>query len=260
MKELTEEMVSKICESYSRSKNRLLLLDYDGTLVSFADKPERAKPDKELIGLLMALSQPPQNEIVIISGRNKGTLDKWLSFLNIGLVAEHGAWVKERGKDWEAIGPLKNDWKKEIRPILEVYVDRTPGSFIEEKDFSLVWHYRNCDPALAAVRAKELKNVLLKLATNGDVSIMNGNKVIEIKNININKGRALLRWISKKQWDFILVIGDDSTDEDMFAALPYIGYSIKVGFTSSHAELYVKSVAEVRSLLSKLAGFSNIWF
>ena len=106
----------------------------------------------------------------------------------LGLVAEHGAWIKERSKEWETIEPLENDRKTEILPVLEVYVDRTPGSFIEEKEFSLVWHYRNCDAELAAVRAKELKDVLLNLTANLNIGVMEGNKVIEIKNTNINKG------------------------------------------------------------------------
>jgi len=165
----------------------------------------------------------------------------------LGLVAEHGAWIKERSKEWETIEPLENDRKTEILPVLEVYVDRTPGSFIEEKEFSLVWHYRNCDAELAAVRAKELKDVLLNLTANLNIGVMEGNKVIEIKNTNINKGRAALKWISKKQWDFVLAIGDDLTDEDIFAVLPDTAYSIKVGLGSSHAKFYIESVDKVRA-------------
>ena len=142
--------------------------------------------------------------------------------------------------------------KTEILPVLEVYVDRTPGSFIEEKEFSLVWH-RSCDAELAAVRAKELKDVLLNLTANLNIGVMEGNKVIEIKNTNINKGRAALKWISKKQWDFILAIGDDLTDEDIFAVLPDTTYSIKVGLGSSHAKFYMESVDKVRALLKSIS-------
>ena len=251
-KRFTDEIKIKLLDDYSKSNNRLILLDYDGTLVHFAEKPEKAKPDDELLKLLTSLANDVKNEIVIISGRDRATLDKWFGDLNIGLVAEHGAWIKERGKEWKTIGPLKNDWKKEILPVLELYTDRTPGSFIEEKDFSLVWHYRNCDPELAAVRVKELKDILLNLTANLDIGVMEGNKVIEIKNININKGLSVLEWISKRQWDFMLAIGDDLTDEDIFAVLPDIAYSIKVGFGSSKAKFYVESVVDVRSLLSNL--------
>ena len=252
-KRLTDEIKNKLLDVYSKSKARLILLDYDGTLVHFAEKPEKAKPAEELLKLLTSLAHNVKNEIVIISGRDRETLDKWFGHLDIGLVAEHGVWIKERGKEWETIEPLENDWKKEILPVLEVYVDRTPGSFIEEKEFSLVWHYRNCDAELAAVRAKELKDVLLNLTANLNIGVMEGNKVIEIKNTNINKGRAALKWISKKQWDFILAIGDDLTDEDIFAALPDAAYSIKVGLGSSRAKFYMESVDEVRALLKSIS-------
>ena len=203
-KKLTHEPERKLLDDYSKSNNCLILLDYDGTLVHFAEKPEKAKPDKDLLKLLTSLAHNVKNEIVIISGRDRETLDKWFKHLDIGLVVEHGAWIKGRGKNWETIEPLENDWKKEILPVLEVYVDRTPGSFIEEKVFSLVWHYRNCDAELAAIRAKELKDVLLNLTANLDIGVMEGNKVIEIKNININKGRAVLKWISKKTMGFCI--------------------------------------------------------
>ena len=248
----TDEIKAKLLNKYSKSKNRLILLDYDGTLVHFVEKPRKAKPDKDLLELLTSLTHNEKNEVVIISGRDRKTLDKWFGHLNMGLVAEHGAWIKKKGKNWRTIEHSRNDWKKEILPILEVYADRTPGSFIEEKDFSLVWHYRNCDPELAAVRVKELKDVLLNLTANLDIGIMEGNKVIEIKNIDINKGKAVLKWIAEKQWDFILAIGDDLTDEDIFVVLPDGSYSIKVGLGPTHAKFYVESLTVVRLLLSEL--------
>ena len=252
-KRLTDEIKIKLLDVYSKSNARLILLDYDGTLVHFAEKPEKAKPAEELLNLLTSLVHNVKNEIVIISGRNRETLDRWFGHLDIGLVAEHGVWIKERSKEWGTIEPLENDWKTEILPVLEVYVDRTPGSFIEEKEFSLVWHYRNCDAELAAVRAKEVKDVLLNLTANLNIGVMEGNKVIEIKNTNINKGRAALKWISKKQWDFILAIGDDLTDEDIFAVLPDTQYSIKVGLGSSRAKFYMESVDKVKALLKSIS-------
>ena len=257
-KRFTHELVHKLKNNYLNSSNRLILLDYDGTLVNFTEKPEKAKPDNEVLGLLASLAHNEENEIVIISGRDKETMDKWFAHLDIGLVAEHGAWIKERGKDWETVDSLNSDWKEEIRPILELYADRTPGSFIEEKDFSLVWHYRKCDPELAKVRVKELKDILLNLTANLDIGVMEGNKVIEVKNVNVNKGQAALKWLSKKKWDFILSIGDDLTDEDVFSVLPDEAWSIKVGLgRMSLAKFYIESVADARSLLGKLKGLGD---
>jgi trehalose 6-phosphate synthase/phosphatase len=249
---LTHERKKKLIEKYLKSNKRLLLLDYDGTLTPFVKKPTKAKPDKELLKMLKNLSQNPKNTIVIISGRDKEILEEWLSSLKLDMIAEHGVWLKEKESTWQMIEPLRNDWKEEIRPLLEVHVDRTPGALIEEKEFSLVWHYRRVDPELALIRTGELKAALLDLLANFNVAVLEGNKVIEIKNVGINKGKAALHWLSKEDWDFILAIGDDVTDEDIFAVIPESEYSIKVGLGPSHAKFSVKSYREVRSLLKEL--------
>lgn len=251
---LTQQMRNSLIDHYLKSKRRLILLDYDGTLIPFVVRPERARPDERLLELLRSLSYEPKNEVVIISGRDKATLENWFGSLNMGLVAEHGVWIKEKDGNWEMIEPLKNDWKEEIRPILEIYVDRTPGAFIEEKEFSLVWHYRMADPELGEVRARELKDALLQLTVNLNLGVLEGNKVIEIKNIGINKGRAALRWIKKEKWGFILAIGDDWTDDDVFAVLPELAYSIKVGLGPSRARFNLDSIMDIRLLLEELGG------
>jgi len=247
---LTSKMRQKLVSDYRKSKRRLLLLDYDGTLIPFFVRPEVARPSETLIKLLEQLCDDPQNEVVLISGRDRGTLERWFGNIDLRLVAEHGAWIRE--EEWELIEPLANDWKEEIRPILELYMDRTPGSFIEEKEFSLVWHYRRAESELASVRARELKEELFHLTANLNLGVLEGSKVLEIKNIGINKGRAALRWISKEQWDFILAIGDDLTDEDVFAVMPESAYSIKVGLSPSKARFNIVSQYEVRDLLREL--------
>ena len=147
---------------------------------------------------------------------------------------------------------LSDEWKDDIRPILEVFVDRTPGSFIEEKDFSLVWHFRKVDPALSIVRVGELKDVLLHITANLNVGVLEGNKVIEVKDTGINKGKAAMHLMSREKWDFILSIGDDWTDEDVYEVLPEWGYSIKVGFGPTKARFNLPSFREVRKLLREI--------
>ncbi len=242
---------TELVESYSRSKKRLILLDYDGTLVPFATKPQKAVPTEDVTKMLSKLSKSSSNEIVLISGRDKKTIDEWFKSLKVGLAAEHGAWIKERSEDWRVLEQLSDAWKKEILPILETYADRTPGSFVEEKDFSLAWHYRATEPTLGALRAKELKDNILSSISNLNLEVLNGNKVIEIKSSLINKGRAAQNWLSKQQYTFILAIGDDNTDEDLFAALPKEAYSIKVGVTPSKARYSLSSQKEVLPLLWK---------
>jgi trehalose 6-phosphate synthase/phosphatase len=254
---LSGSVEQKLVSDYAGSGKRLFLLDYDGTLVSFASRPEQAGPDERCLSLLRKLAEAPGNEVVIISGRDRDTLGAWLGELGITLVAEHGAWVKEGGGDWECIGHFNTDWKDDVRPILELYVDRTPGSSLEEKDFSLVWHYRRAQTELASVRIQEVRDAVMSLTANLDVGVFEGSKILEVKNIGINKGRIAELWLEKQDWDFILAAGDDYTDEDMFAVLGEDAYSINVGHDVSKAKYKVGSVGEIRSLLSKLVGGKN---
>jgi trehalose 6-phosphate synthase/phosphatase len=237
---------------YSKAGKRLIILDYDGTLVDFKNNPEEAKPDNELIDIIQNLIKNKKNTVVIISGRNKDFLEKCFRNLDLILVAEHGVWIKEYANSWTSISNLNNDWKNNIKPIIESYVDRTPGSFIEEKEYSLVWHYRKTDPEFASIRLKELKGNLLNYIANLNLGIMEGNKVLEIKNIEINKGKPVL-FLLKNNYDFILGIGDDVTDEDIFANMPEHSYSIKVGFGITKAKYSIKSYKEVRNLLIEIS-------
>jgi len=252
VRRLAKPIRERLINEYEKSSRRLFLLDYDGTLVAFAGRPEKAGPDKKLWALLQALTIEPKNEMVIISGRDKETLSYWLGNTNASLIAEHGAWIKEKGSDWHVTEPLLNDWKDTIRPILQLYADRTPGSFVEEKDFALVWHYRRADSELASLRTQELRDAVLNLTENLDIGVFEGSKILEVKNIGISKGHAAERWLAKAEWDFILAAGDDYTDEDMFSILPGNAYSIKIGYGISKARFSLDTVDELRLLLEQL--------
>jgi len=254
VRKLTEATRKNLISEYGKTHRRLFLLDYDGTLVGFTGRPEKAGPDTETISLLRSLSNDSKNHVVIISGRDKETLTKWLGNLNVALIAEHGAWTKQRGRDWQCTESLRNDWKDTIRPVLELYADRTPGSFVEEKDFSLVWHYRRADAELAYIRTQELRGALLNLTANLNVGVFEGSKILEIRDLGLNKGRAAELWLEKQKWDFIFTAGDDYTDEDMFNVLPEKAYSIKVGLGISKARFNVDTVYEIRLLLKEFAG------
>ncbi len=254
VRKLTKTESTRLVNSFKKANRRLLLFDYDGTLVEFKKRPGKAHPEHKVFGLLENLGRDPKNEMVIISGRDKETLTNWLGGLDVTLVAEHGAWVKKKGEQWQCIEPFEHDWKEAIRPILELYTDRTPGSLIEEKDFALVWHYRRSEPEQAYVRTQELRDALTNLTGNLDVGVFEGNKILEIRNLGINKGRAAKIFIEEDSWDFILAAGDDYTDEDMFAALPEAAYSIKVGGGISKARFNVEGTKQIRYLIERLTG------
>ncbi len=251
-KDLTLREEEKMIRNYKKSRKRLLLLDYDGTLIGFKNRPTDARPDGELLHILDRLSGNEDNTVYLISGRDKNTLSYWFDELNIGIIAEHGVWIKRNGEDWKTIFPINNEWKKEIKPIMEFFMDRTPGAILEEKDYSFVWHYRKVNPTLAHVRVNELKDVLVNFTENLSLGILDGNKIVEIKNLNINKGTAADMIIKNNKPDFILAVGDDLTDEDMFRILPEDAVSLRVGFTPTYADFNVKDSVSVRRMLNKL--------
>jgi len=250
---LSLKLQETIASQYEEAGKRFIFLDYDGTLVGFKKNPKDASPDNALFDLLDNLSSKKETELVLISGRDKETFEEWFGDKNYVLIAEHGLWLKIPGENWELRTNADAAWKEDIRPILDFYVDRTPGTFIEEKNFSLVWHYRKSDPELGAMRARELKDELTSFIANHNLEILEGNKVIEVKVSGINKGVAAEDRLLNKTHDFILAIGDDWTDEYMFEYLPEQCLTIKVGNASNTKAKYtLKNHMEVRSFLSLL--------
>jgi len=242
-----------IIDQYKKAKSRIIFLDYDGTLQGFFKNPQDAKPDKELYDILKKLTAEKKNKIYIISGRDKETLSKWFKGeWNLGFIAEHGVWHRETDGEWSMMDAIDKDWMSIIRPVLDFYCDRTPRSFIEEKNYSLVWHYRKSDPDLGIQRSFELKEELKSLVTNLNLEIMDGDKVIEIKNSGINKGRAAMSKLANEEYDFILALGDDWTDEFTFDALPEEAITIKVGTKSTKAKYFVENYLNIREFLKSL--------
>ncbi|SFC36082.1 trehalose 6-phosphate synthase/phosphatase [Parapedobacter composti] len=246
-----------IVNRYRNASSRLLLLDYDGTLVGFQDDIDKASPDDELYELLDALEADIHNDLVIISGRKHSTLEKWFQGRPYSLVAEHGVWTKEPGTDWRLKSGLSNAWKEEVSTLMESYADRTPGAFVEEKSFSLAWHYRRVQRDLGALRAHELIDSLRDYSAAYGLQLLDGDKVVEIRSAEVNKGRATLDILHENRYDFILSIGDDRTDEDTFQALPPDAFTIKVGTEVSAAKYYLKQQQDVRRLLRNLVTISQ---
>ncbi|NRB65227.1 MAG: bifunctional alpha,alpha-trehalose-phosphate synthase (UDP-forming)/trehalose-phosphatase [Saprospiraceae bacterium] len=236
---------------FRQAKNKLIILDYDGTLMDFQPDPQAVVPDDELLTMLRSLVSDTGTKLVVNSGRDKLTLQEWLGPLGIDMAAEHGVWIKRNG-NWFVNPGLADGWKSEIRDVLENMVQRTPGSFIEEKDYSIAWHYRRIDKEFGEKRVREFRDVLLYLTANLDLQVLEGNKVVEIKNAGVNKGKATINWLQESDWDFIMAIGDDHTDEDTFKALPADAYTIKVGLENTAARYNVLSVKEVRQLLRRI--------
>ncbi|TXB68962.1 bifunctional alpha,alpha-trehalose-phosphate synthase (UDP-forming)/trehalose-phosphatase [Phaeodactylibacter luteus] len=249
-KRMNNSIRKDLVGKYRAASHRLVILDYDGTLMPFHKDPQAVVPDEEVMGLLKLLSGHEGTKLIVNSGRDRNTLESWLGGLGLDMAAEHGVWMKRDGT-WKSNPGLSVSWKPKIRQVLENMVERTPGSFIEEKDFSIAWHYRQIDPELGEKRVREFRDVLLYLTANDDLQVLEGNKVVEIKNAGVNKGKATLNWLGEQPWDFIMAIGDDHTDEDTFKALPEDANTVKVGLDKSVARFNLLSVEDVRKFLKE---------
>ncbi len=250
---LRQQMV----QDYAAADRRLLLLDYDGTLVPFARRPHQARPGKYLIDLLTRLADDTRNTVVIISGRERATLEEWFGTVHIGLVAEHGFWMRSPANEWTRLHRRTSLWKSQLIPILQLYADRLPGAFIEEKEHSLVWHFRAADPDQARPVESELTDHIMTFTANIDVQVLRGAKVIEIRNAGVNKGVAGRHWVGAATYGFVFAAGDDWTDEDLFAALPEEAYTFRVGITNTHARFSFRDHREVLQTLAAMVSTEN---
>jgi len=249
---ITPAILSGITDRYKKASNRHLFLDYDGTLVPFSRHPKLAIPNQELIDLLSRIAADPKTDVTIISGRDNGTLENWFDGLPVNLVAEHGASVRMKSGPWRHHGEIDQSWKPIMRPTMELYAQRSPGSFLEEKTHTLAWHYRNVHPELGFIRSRELLDNLHHLVRNTPLQIIDGNKVIEIRVSGIDKGSVAKRFLENKTYDFILAVGDDKTDEDMFKALADKAVTVKIGLGHTAAQYNLSNQQEVIHLLNQL--------
>jgi trehalose 6-phosphate synthase/phosphatase len=250
---LTKHYEKELIHDYQASKKRLLLLDYDGSLVPFSVDYRNAKPPVTLLHLLEKLASDRANNIVIISGRSDEDLDDWFGHLPVSLVSEHGAAIKKAGnKRWQAVDKASTAWKQVLLPVLEKYAALTPGARVEVKPHSLVWHYRAARPYYAQKYGVILKQTLKPVLKTYGLELIQGNKVFEIKNPKITKANAAQLWLDRN-YPFVLAIGDDVTDESLFSHLSGTSYSVKVGRGRTAARYRLKSSKEILSLLKVLA-------
>ncbi|MGJ8656820.1 MAG: bifunctional alpha,alpha-trehalose-phosphate synthase (UDP-forming)/trehalose-phosphatase [Akkermansiaceae bacterium] len=256
MGEVSEEMVARV----GKGEQIALLLDYDGTLRDFVDRPEDAIPEPDVLELLEKFSKHPLVNLAVISGRPKDFLEKHFGHLTIDLVAEHGYFWK-RLKDgqigeWEMLDQRADiAWKDAVLPHLEWAVTLTPGSEIEEKRSSVVWHYRRADQEFGLWRAKGLLSELTSTTASLPVSVHHGQKIVEVASQLVNKGVAADMLIREWQPSIALAAGDDQTDENMFSIVPPENvhlHTVKIGEGSTRAE-HRTTIAGLRAFLKTIA-------
>lgn len=251
-KSLNASTRESLKRDYQQAGKRLMLLDYDGTLVPYSKHPSLAAPDETTLSLLTSLAADERNDVTIISGRDRLFLSKWFGHMSINLIAEHGAETRQKGADWEDHVDIAQQWKSVIAPVMELFTRRSPGSFIEEKRHTIVWHYRNINPELGFIRSRELLDSLHHMVRNSNLQIIDGNKVIEVRMSGIDKGVIARRFLDRATYDFVMAVGDDKTDEDMFRAIGERGYTVKIGQGHTTAQYYLSSQRDVLKILREL--------
>ncbi len=256
---MTREQRSDIARNFAQAERRLIILDYDGTLKPFQPSPSAIAgfPSLKIRLLLSALSQKKATHVAIVSGRPRSVMNLWFKGLKIDLASEHGARVRIGGK-WQISTNHIRKSKPTIRKIMEAYTASTPGSLVEEKEFSMVWHFRNVVPEVAYNRSIKLRHELLRAIDDDTLSVHMGNKIVEVKQRDIHKGMVVEKLIETYKPDFVLCAGDDFTDEDMFRAVNSHATTIKVGAGQTEARFRLPTISQLVSLLTQLAGRSTI--
>lgn len=241
MLSLYVETHSFIVNKFNQAKMRLLLLDYDGTLVHHTISPAKALPTEEVIATLESLQKKKNTTTFIITGRSYEDIKSLFRNFNIHVIAEHGNYFA-----------LTIECKNEILKIMNELCTDCTGSFIEQKNFSIAWHYRNAIQGEVGVR--KLIRLLQPLASANNLAIIEGNKIVEVMNQGGGKGIAVRELINNRNYDFVLAIGDDTTDETMFEELKNNtnAITIKVGTGASAAKYTISSPEEVIRLLNRL--------
>ncbi|KAI3985812.1 hypothetical protein MKX01_026598 [Papaver californicum] len=267
--------IDHIVSIYKRTNRRAIFLDYDGTIVPQTSMSKIPSP--EVISVLNNLCSDPKNIVFIISGRGKDSLGEWFTPCEkLGVAAEHGYFIRwGTSSDWETCNLVADfDWKRIAEPVMQLYTETTDGSFIEVKESALVWHHKDADPDFGSCQAKELLDHLENVLANEPVVVKRGQHIVEVKPQGVSKGlvaeKLLSTMVNRGQApDFVLCIGDDRSDEDMFEtisttvtnpSLPSVPeiFACTVGQKPSKAKYYVDDTSDVVRMLKGLAATSNI--
>lgn len=230
-------------EAYDRTTNRVIILDFNGTIV-IKEPPGKYlkreilgtsgnKPLPEVIDALSKLSADPKNTVFVVSGDSaENVLNAIGNIPGLGLAVSNGAhfstpvvpgqkrqWhIFDLGVDWDAV-------KRVALPVLSKYTARSNGSFVKLTQFSIGWSYYSCDPEWGSMQASHLVLELENELRAFDVRFVTLKGVVEIVPRKLNKGlfvKKVLRDVAQQSnegVDFILCMGDDISDEKMFTSV-----------------------------------------
>lgn len=232
----------------------LVTLDFDGTLAALAETPARARLRPEFKAALRALAARPGVGVFILSGRALSNVRRLVGLPKLYYGGNHGMEIKGPGLAWRDAGAARA--RRRLTAAAADLRERFPegtGVLVEDKSFSVSVHYRNLKPAYRAGFLARMR--ALTAAEGAGLSWSRGHKVFELRPEGApHKGDAVTRLAAKLGANAAVAVGDDLTDEDMFAALVSRGVTVRVGRrTSSAAGYYVAAQADVLRLLRFIA-------
>jgi trehalose 6-phosphate synthase/phosphatase len=248
-------MASEVDDALLRLRqapHRTLLLDYDGTLTPIVEMPSLATPSRSLLRLMSALAASGNTQVHVVTGRSQESIEPWLGSLPIWLHVEHGLRSRMPDGTWLSPSYERPDRLDLAIAIMQKVAARTRGTMVEPKIASAAFHYRRANAYVAHDALSALRTELTE-ALGPEVELLEGHKVLEVRLRAVNKSAAVKLALAHAPADTIaLAIGDDRTDEDMFAALPETAISIRLGKGPSVAKLRFESPAQVHDFLYQL--------
>jgi trehalose 6-phosphate synthase/phosphatase len=288
--------VSKLSKAYRLSNQRLIILDWGGTLVDSIENFEAyalatrtqcsdRQMTAELKDILSTLAHDTRNHIFVISRRDMNAmLDHFGSVNGLGLAAEHGCYYiypkstlrEPQTMEWQTLISVDDrTWMETVRNIMAMYTQRTHGSYIEEKNSAMVWQFGDTDPEFGLFQSQELEEHLSDILSDHPLEVTRGNGYLEIRPAGLNKGLFLQHMLSflhihNIHIDFLLTMGNDVTDEEMFEitnrtqmpmSKPFRNphcYSVAVGKRVTSAKYYLNSPEDVREVLHSLLRISKL--
>lgn len=234
-------------ERVARQRPLLVGVDFDGTIAPFAEHPSLARPHQSAQGALSRLLVAPGVHVAVISGRRREELVSFLGHLpGIALIGEHGSDTEETGSEYPDLGTLAGE-------LGEIAAD-LPGSLVEQKKWSVVFHYRQADPDAST---EAVQRVLDGPGREAGVVVRKGNMVVELHATDTNKGHAIDDLRDQVDAAAVIFFGDDVTDEEVFARLRPADVGVKVGRGWTLAPFRVEGVDQVASALHHLADLAS---
>ncbi|KAF2405490.1 hypothetical protein EJ06DRAFT_502758 [Trichodelitschia bisporula] len=237
---------SQLSDKYRKSKERLFILDYEGTLTSLgAPASIHLASPQRVIDALNDLLSDEKNIVYIMSARMPEELDKLFDRVpGVGKIAENGCFVQEPFTKWKAFPDLAKmeEWKEPVKTILKYYRDRIEGSSIEERYCSLVFRYGKAEDAEGAARqAGDCANHINDACGSQNIRAVPLDKSVTIEPLQWSKGSAATHVFDRIKAkhgsgdvpDFLFVAGDDREDEAIFRWANGLAKSRKVQYVTT---------------------------